>query len=162
MVATLVMQPALQIGATTYLGDAGNAVITLPTASTRKVVITNMTIANLNTGGAATLNANMTTPQYLGFVFEQLRPDLFVKKFIVLLLVCFTLTIYSQKDKSLLLWNKFVHANSDTQRVNTLNELFSLYDENNNDSAFKNIQVVENEDVNYQDVERFFHDFHLR
>jgi serine phosphatase RsbU (regulator of sigma subunit)/Tfp pilus assembly protein PilF len=60
-----------------------------------------------------------------------------VKKFIVLLLVCFTLTIYSQKDKSLLLWNKFVHANSDTQRVNTLNELFSLYDENNNDSAFK-------------------------
>jgi hypothetical protein len=53
---------ALQIGATTYLGDAGNAVITLPTASTRKVVITNMTIANLNTGGAATLNANMTTP----------------------------------------------------------------------------------------------------
>ncbi|MBK6832913.1 MAG: tetratricopeptide repeat protein [Bacteroidetes bacterium] len=60
-----------------------------------------------------------------------------MKKFIVLLLVCFTLTIYSQKDKSLLLWNKFVHANSDTQRVNTLNELFSLYDENNNDSAFK-------------------------
>lgn len=53
---------ALQIGATTYLGDAGNAVITLPTASTRKVVISNMTIANLNTGGAATLNASMTTP----------------------------------------------------------------------------------------------------
>jgi len=53
---------ALQIGATTYLGDAGNAVITLPTASTRKVVITNMSIANLNTGGAATLNASMTTP----------------------------------------------------------------------------------------------------
>jgi|JI10StandDraft_1071094.scaffolds.fasta_scaffold60705_2 hypothetical protein len=53
---------ALQIGATTYLGDVGNAVITLPTASTRKVVITNMSIANLNTGGAATLNANMTTP----------------------------------------------------------------------------------------------------
>lgn len=53
---------ALQIGSTTYLGDVGNAVITLPTPSTRKVVITNMTIANLNTGGSAVLNANMTTP----------------------------------------------------------------------------------------------------
>jgi serine phosphatase RsbU (regulator of sigma subunit)/Tfp pilus assembly protein PilF len=60
-----------------------------------------------------------------------------VKKFILVILVSFTSTIYSQKDKSILLWNKFVHANSDTQRVNTLNELFSLYDENNNDSAFK-------------------------
>ncbi len=53
---------ALQIGATTYLGDAGNAVITLPTASTRKVVISNMVIANLNTSAPATLNASMTTP----------------------------------------------------------------------------------------------------
>lgn len=53
---------ALQIGATTYIGDAGNAIITAPTAATRKVSITNMSIANLNTGGAATLNASMTTP----------------------------------------------------------------------------------------------------
>lgn len=53
---------ALQIGATTYLGDVGNAIITVPTASTRKVVISNMSIANLNTGAPATLNASMTTP----------------------------------------------------------------------------------------------------
>jgi len=60
-----------------------------------------------------------------------------VKKFILLILICFTSIVYSQKDKSFLLWNKFVHASSDTQKVNTLNELFTLYDENNNDSAFK-------------------------
>lgn len=45
-----------------YLGDVGDAVITIPSGSSRKVVITNMTITNLTGGADGVLNASMTAP----------------------------------------------------------------------------------------------------
>lgn len=53
---------AIQVGTTVYIGDAGNAVITVPGGSQRKVTISGMSIMNLNTSAMATLNASMTTP----------------------------------------------------------------------------------------------------
>jgi hypothetical protein len=53
---------AIQVGSTTYLGDAGSVVITVPSGTSRKATITNMTIANLNTNTPATLNASLTAP----------------------------------------------------------------------------------------------------
>lgn len=55
---------AVNIGNSTdvYLGNTGNAVITAPTSPTRKVVITNMVLDDLSSGGSVTLNASMTTP----------------------------------------------------------------------------------------------------
>jgi hypothetical protein len=56
---------ALQIGNSAsgvYLGDAGNVVITVPSGTSRKATITNMTIINLSTSATATLNASLTAP----------------------------------------------------------------------------------------------------
>lgn len=55
---------AVNIGnsTTVYLGDAGNAIITVPSGTSRKVTISGMTVVNLNTSAMATLNASMTAP----------------------------------------------------------------------------------------------------
>ncbi|MDP2387031.1 MAG: tetratricopeptide repeat protein [Bacteroidota bacterium] len=53
------------------------------------------------------------------------------------LLVIYFSCCYSQQQKIDSLWNKVNAANSDTQKVNSLNKLFFFFNVNNSDSAFK-------------------------